>query len=208
METTRAEAFSDGVFAIAITLLVLDIPVPELANRDSSGDLFNALTGLVPSLASFGLSFYLVGQYWVRHHQLFRTVVRGTVRLLYLNLAVLFLICLTPFVAAVFSRYIDTKLAVTLYGIDLAGVGVAFSAVRIYVDRAGLLRTRPTQRQRRLMLLEAISLPVSILVFVAVFQFNGWVAGACLFAAQLSLRFVRRRLGSRRDTAGSAAPRS
>lgn len=68
-------AFSDGVFAIAITLLVLNVPVPEIAQADAGSRLPAALLATGAHVLTFALSFFLVGFYWIRHHQLFQQVI-------------------------------------------------------------------------------------------------------------------------------------
>jgi len=68
-------AFSDGVFAVAITLLVFNVPVPAIAQSDAMSRLPDALLNTAPPLLTFALSFFLVGFYWIRHHQLLRQVI-------------------------------------------------------------------------------------------------------------------------------------
>ena len=104
----RLLAISDGVFAVAITLLVFNVPVPTIAQSDATSRLPVALLETGPPLLTFALSFFLVGFYWIQHHQLFRQLVSVNVRLLWLNLVVLFLVCLLPFSSGVVGRYPDT----------------------------------------------------------------------------------------------------
>ena len=92
-DVDRLSAFSDGVFAIAITLLVLSIEVPDF-DRVSFGDAWD---DLYPQLLSYGLSFVVIGVYWKAHHRMFRTLRRVTNRLLNLNLLLLGLVALIPF---------------------------------------------------------------------------------------------------------------
>jgi len=74
-DISRLMAFSDGVFAVAITLLVFNVQVPAIAQNDALSRLPAALLETAPRLLTFALSFFLVGFYWIRHHQLFRQVV-------------------------------------------------------------------------------------------------------------------------------------
>ncbi|MDQ6899082.1 MAG: TMEM175 family protein, partial [Candidatus Dormibacteraeota bacterium] len=104
----RLMAFSDGVFAIAITLLVLNVAVPDIAQSDAQSRLPAALLQTGPRLLTFALSFFLVGFYWILHHQLFRQLTSVNVWLLWLNLVVLFLVSLLPFSSGVVGRYYDT----------------------------------------------------------------------------------------------------
>lgn len=139
----RLMAFSDGVFAVAITLLVFNVPVPAIAQNDAMSRLPDALLHTAPPLLTFALSFFLVGFYWIRHHQLFRQVVSADVWLLWLNLVVLFLVCLLPFSAGVVGRYHNTVIGAEVYAINLAAIAIAFSALYLYANRAHQVRPLP-----------------------------------------------------------------
>src|ERR1700730_2010910 len=105
----RLLAFSDGVFAIAITLLVLGIPVPNVPpGPDQAARLAATLSGTAGNLEGFALSFVLVGAQWISHHRILRGVTFSTARLLWLNLLLLLGICLVPFATSLLVRYGDT----------------------------------------------------------------------------------------------------
>ena len=139
----RLMAFSDGVFAVAITLLVFNVPVPAIAQSDAMSRLPVALLNTAPPLLTFALSFFLVGFYWIRHHQLFRQVVSADVWLLWLNLVVLFLVCLLPFSAGVVGRYHNTVIGAEVYAVNLAAIAIAFSGLYLYATRAHQVRSLP-----------------------------------------------------------------
>ena len=126
-EVARIAAFSDGVFAIAITLLTLQIAIPK------DGDLSQELIGVLPNLSAFVISFLVIGMYWVAHHRLFAIVERYDHRLLWLNLLTLFFIVLLPFTTMVVAEYGDHPLAVIVYASSLAGAGFANTALAAYV---------------------------------------------------------------------------
>jgi uncharacterized membrane protein len=142
-EVGRLMAFSDGVFAVAITLLVFNVPVPAIAQSEAMSRLPDALLHTAPPLLTFALSFFLVGFYWIRHHQLFRQVVSADVWLLWLNLIVLFLVCLLPFSAGVVGRYENTVIAAEVYAVNLAAIAIAFSGLYLYATRAHQVRALP-----------------------------------------------------------------
>ena len=100
--TGRLEAFSDGVIAIAITLLVLEISVPHA----DAGDLGDALLDQWPSYAAFGLSFVVIGIMWVSHHSMFERIAAVDRRLLFLNLLLLLGIGFLPFPTALLAEYV------------------------------------------------------------------------------------------------------
>lgn len=119
MTKTRVEAFSDGVIAIIITIMVLELRVPE-------GSDLGALVPLLPKLLSYILSFVFLGIYWNNHHHLFHLVNRVNGRILWANLHLLFWLSLTPFVTAWMGEHDFAPLSVALYGIVLWFDGFAF----------------------------------------------------------------------------------
>jgi uncharacterized membrane protein len=131
-ETTRLEAFSDGVFAIAITLLILEIKVPSAAEIESHG-LARALVERWPSFLGFLISFLTIGIMWVNHHSLF-TYIRHVDRTLMLaNLGLLMTISFLPYPTAVLAEHLPEVTARTpaavFYGLTLVVIAVAFNAL-------------------------------------------------------------------------------
>jgi uncharacterized membrane protein len=110
-ETNRVEAFSDGVFAIAITLLILEIKVPDLSEGISNGVLMNKLMGLWPSYFAFLLSFTATLIMWVNHHGFFNYLRTIDSRFLFANGFLLLVVTFLPFPTAVLAKYINTDAA-------------------------------------------------------------------------------------------------
>lgn len=103
----RMILFSDAVFAIAITLLVIELKVPEIDTAElTEGKLLQALAHLLPKFFGFIISFMFIGIYWTVHHRLFGYVVNYTPKLLRLNLLFLFAVALMPFSTAFYSEYV------------------------------------------------------------------------------------------------------
>jgi uncharacterized membrane protein len=127
MTKNRLEAFSDGVFAIVITLLILDVRFPP----DKPLTL-ETLRSVAPHVLAFVLSFVIVGVYWVSHHNMLHFIRHVDRQLLWLNLVLLLIIVFIPFPAALLGQHPDSKLAVTLYGINLMLVNAAGTAMWIY----------------------------------------------------------------------------
>ena len=135
METARLETFSDGVFAIAITLLVLLFDVPDLSEGRSLGYV---LAHQWPQYASYAVSFVTIGIIWVNHHTLFRHIVRVDRVFLFIN--VLFLMCVAfiPYPTSVISRYVrtdDASAAAVMYGLSLTATAICFNALWQYAAR-------------------------------------------------------------------------
>lgn len=111
-DVSRLEAFSDGVFAVAITLLILEIKVPQLATtKAASADLFHALSGQWPSLIAYVISFISILIMWVNHHEVFGLIRRVSRGILFANGILLLLITFVPFPTAVLARYMNTTAA-------------------------------------------------------------------------------------------------
>lgn len=128
----RLEQFSDGVFAIAITLLALELHVPLLHStgiRDASREL----APLVPTLLTFVLSFVAIAIFWVNHHQLSLSMGRISRRILWTNIFFLLFITLIPFVTQATSINTHHPLAIVAYSIVLFGASTFFTLLRYFV---------------------------------------------------------------------------
>ncbi len=116
LNKTRTEAFSDGVFAILITLLILEIKIPELKDEKSSNELLWALNDLLPKIVSWAVSFFFIAVFWVQHHNLFRLPEKIDYGLIWLNNITLFFICFLPFPTALMGEYPENRIAVLMFG--------------------------------------------------------------------------------------------
>jgi len=137
VNTGRLEAFSDGVIAIAITLLVLDLKVPEVGAE--GGGLAAALRAQWPAYLGYVTSFATIGIMWVNHHALVRFLARVDRTLLYANLALLFGIVTLPFTTSLAAKWLragdSAHLAVAVYCASLTAIGLLFVALWAYLGR-------------------------------------------------------------------------
>jgi uncharacterized membrane protein len=132
----RLLAFSDGVFAIAITILILSIPVPNLpSSRQADQHLADALYAQGGNLLGFGLSFVLVASFWLIHHRLLRDLAQPDAGLHWLNFLFLGFVCLLPFSAAVLIRYGSTTIATQLYAANLLLCSLSSNLIGVYLVR-------------------------------------------------------------------------
>jgi uncharacterized membrane protein len=115
VEFGRVLTFSDGVFAIAMTLLVVGIAVPTLADGDSVDELADAINDLGGSFVSFFISFAVIGRYWIAHHQFFALLSRMDQGLIGINLVYLAFIAFLPFPTALLGQYFENPLSVAIY---------------------------------------------------------------------------------------------
>jgi uncharacterized membrane protein len=143
--TSRAEAFSDGVFAIAITLLILNVVLP--AHHQPLG---HALLRLWPSYIAYAVSFLTIGIMWVNHHTIFQHIERVDRRFLLLNLMLLMLIAFVPFptrIAAEFARSDDNRRAAALlYGVTMTTTAIFFNSLWLYASRGARLLSADADR--------------------------------------------------------------
>jgi uncharacterized membrane protein len=133
MSKNRLEAFSDGVFAVAITLLVLEIAVP------TGNDLWHRLGDEWPSFASFFVSFWVIGIIWVNHHGVIDHLKRADRGVLYLNLLVLMSVVLIPFTTALMAEHLksgdDEHVAAAVYSASFVLMAIAFGVLWEYIIR-------------------------------------------------------------------------
>ncbi len=132
-ETARLETFADGVLAIAITLLILDVKVPHV---EQGGSLTTALAQQWPKYATFVVSFLTIGIIWVNHHHMFKLIVRTTHAFLILNVVFLMTICILPFPTALVADFVRNPdgraVATAVYGGVMTAIAVMFNLVWRY----------------------------------------------------------------------------
>ncbi len=119
----RIEALADGIFAVAMTLLVLDIKSPENRNFETAGDLVTYLAALEHSFAMYVISFFVLAIFWIAHHLLFHFVRHANRRLLWLNIAFLLLVTFVPFSTDLLGDHGHLTLPVLVYGANLLALG-------------------------------------------------------------------------------------
>ncbi|MBI5944602.1 MAG: DUF1211 domain-containing protein [Chloroflexi bacterium] len=131
MSKTRLEAFSDGMFAIILTILVLELHVPELENY--SFEAFRAgMIEIAPKFFAFLFSFFIIAIFWVNHHHIIHEVKVVDTKLLWLNNGLLFFSTLFPFITAFIGDYIMNPFVVALYPLNMALASVTINALWKY----------------------------------------------------------------------------
>src|SRR5260370_6264828 len=132
MSTTRLEAFSDGVFAVAITLLVLQFVDPGAKN----GELLSKLLGQWPQLATYGASFLTIGVIWVNHHTVFKGIREIDRTIQFINLVLLLLIVLVPYPTELLGRYLNSaqnaSVAAAFYAIVVTAMCISVQVLVAY----------------------------------------------------------------------------
>ncbi len=201
MSKGRLEAFSDGVLAVAITLLVLDLRVPP----PGRGGLGHALAHMWPSYAAYAISFLTIGIIWINHHAAVARLREPDHAILVLNLLLLMSVCVLPFATSLFATYLredkGEHLAAAVYGGALLVMGMLFVAFNrhILITKAHLIQPELTAERREELLRRNIAgvLPyvlATILAFVSPYVTLGITAAvAAFYALPATTGFERRR---------------
>ena len=173
----RVEAFSDGVFAVAVTLLVLDLKVPALQNPRDVTELGRQLVALLPRFLSWLISFIIVAKFWLNHHHLLRMARYANYALIWINSIFLMSQSFIPFPTAMMGEYPSNPLAVSFFGVVMAVCSLLFMALQAYLYR-NLLKPEYVGTEDPQALLKGFAGPL------------GYLVGAALAWVFLPLAFV------------------
>jgi uncharacterized membrane protein len=186
-DPSRVLALTDGVYAIIITLLVLDIHVPELEAHETLG---SAVSDVRPSFISFTIAFIVAAMQWAGHRDLF-TLISDTDRgIVWLNLLTLFAACLLPFGSALLSRYYHDPLALRMFGLILMATSLTRTAIWAYAARRPSVVHEPIDRAS---FWSGLALSVfPLVIYVVAFAVAGVSAGTSLavYASAPVLYFI------------------
>lgn len=130
----RLILFSDAVFAIAITLLIIEIKVPHFEQKAAEQDISEALAHQIPEWIGFFISFWVIGIYWMSHHRMFGYLVRHDDGLAFLNLLFLMTIVVMPFSSALYSNYPYLNASFTFYCLNVVATGLCLQLLWRYIN--------------------------------------------------------------------------
>jgi uncharacterized membrane protein len=165
----RIVNLSDGVFAIAITLLVLDIQVPDLPENMVSSQLPGALLSLWPNYFGYFLSFVGISAFWLIHHSIFSAIRAYDRSLLYLNFLFLMVVAFVPFPISLLGEYGDHQLPVAIYAATLAVGRVLLTAIHWYSTRNDRLLDEPQDPAMvRFFLIRGLTIPAIFLLSIGI----------------------------------------
>jgi len=191
----RLISFSDAVFAIAITLLALQLRVPDIKNPKSASELARALGDESGQFFTYGITFALIGIYWLGHHRMLQRIVGHNRRLAQLNLLFLLTVSFLPFPADLLGRYPKNRTAVIVYAATLAAVTLMSVAVWEYASHAGLTQPNLNRRFRYYFTIRPLVIAAVFLVSIGVAYVDVTAASRLwflAFPALLVMRFVSR----------------
>jgi uncharacterized membrane protein len=190
----RLVFFSDAVFAIALTLLVIDIRVPELAAHEGGPTALQVLEDLVPRLLTFVLSFAVVALYWVGHHRIFGAVRAFDSRAIALNFGMLLFVVFVPFPTSFIGTYGDDPAGPVLYALTNAGAGGMEAILWLYLARAQYLDPAITDRYARFRFIFYLRAPLVFLVSIPIAVWISPTAAELSWLALLVSGYLLRRL--------------
>ena len=189
MSSTRLEAFSDGVMAIIITIMVLEIKIPE---HDAS---YAALLQLVPKFLSYVLSFIYVGIYWNNHHHMLHSLKSVDGRILWANLHLLFWLSLIPFATGWMGENHFANATMTVYGAVLLMCAIAYWILQrtiIAKQGSGSILKKAIGKD-----FKGIASPILYLLGIVLSFYSEWISGAIYIAVALMWLIPDRRIETR-----------
>lgn len=169
MNKSRIEASSDGVIAIIITIMVLELHIPELKDNFNGQDAWQALFSLLPRLFSYLLSFIVVAILWLNHHSLFDKIPHSTAKLVWYNAFLLFTMSLIPLPTAFVARYPTLTHASVFYGVVMLLNSFAFYLMRRYIEVEAKLLPYNSMIQRSNLVSVCLYLLSVPLAFVSIY---------------------------------------
>jgi len=182
--------FSDAVFAIAITLLALELRLPSLDGSLTNDQLLQALLAIWPKYFSYALSFFVIGAFWMGHHRKFRFILRYDTTLILLNIFLLMWIAFIPFPTAVIGEN-ENRTAVIFYALVMAIAGLLNAALWVYASQHNrLIEPGFSSQQRRRETIRALVVPSVFLLSMGLAFINPMIAIYSWLLIAVVLRFA------------------
>jgi uncharacterized membrane protein len=179
----RLAALSDGLFAVAMTLLVLDLKVPAAAAIATDAALLDALRDLAPRLVVYLTSFLTLGIFWVGQQTQLTQFARGDRHLTWIHLGFLFAVSLMPFSTSLMAEFITLRTALLVYWLNILVLGALLFASWRYALRAGLAREAIPAVQRRIVIAQALYATGAALCAVSTYWSIGFIVAVQLVYA-------------------------
>lgn len=148
MKPSRLEQLSDSIFAIAMTILVFEIRVPEVASHISNAQLWHSIKHILPSIYGYILSFSMLFTYWRAHHFFVSVYAKNIdVKLVNINALFFLLVGLTPFSASLIGKYTENQISIIAFGINTILIGLCLYWMRSYVFRSEHIKNIEVSRR-------------------------------------------------------------
>ncbi len=176
----RIVAFSDGVIAIIITLMILDIHFPTIASESGSDKIWLQLSGMLPQIIAYSVSFYGLGIFWINHHNFFHMIKHSDRNFLWLNLNLLFWLSLIPLPTSYLANHYDSPIATTLYGTVMLISHASFGFLVLYASKKNLTLDNYNQASIRRILRTIIISCILWLTAIAVGYLSTYISYAII----------------------------
>jgi uncharacterized membrane protein len=206
----RLVFFSDAVFAIAITLLALDVRVPEIVGTATNEAVAAAVGDLAPRIFAYALSFAVVGLFWLAHWRRYLLIEHVDEGLVLLNIILLGFVALIPFPTALLGEHGDVPISVVVYALILSATGFMGTVTWVYADQKGLIDPDLSRYEVTLGALRGLAVPIVMLASLALLPIAStttveatWIA---IFPVQSLIRCWARALADRRPAPDEPAP--
>lgn len=188
----RLAALSDGIFAVAMTLLVLDLHIPSAAQVHTEGELLRALGALGPQWVAYGMSFLTLGILWAGQQTQLNHIAEGTRDLAWIHLGFLFTITFLPLSTRLLAEFIHFRLALGVYWLNLFLAGFALYASWKYAQRARLIKADTPESVRGSICKRIVIAQSLYAAGAALCGINTWVSIAAIVLVQLYYAFAPR----------------
>jgi TMEM175 potassium channel family protein len=192
VEFARVLSFNDGLFAIAMTLLVVSIAVPAISDSSSVGDLADALNDLSANFISFFISFAVIGRYWLAHHLFVSLLAAMDQALIGLNLVYLAFVAFLPFPTALLGEYFENPLSIVIYAVNVGIISALEVVLFRHAYRADLLLRKPTPEVYRFGVTASLT-PVAFFVISIPFAFISTTLAVAIWFAAVPVGIVLQR---------------
>jgi uncharacterized membrane protein len=190
-DLTRLAALSDGIFAFAMTLLVLNIRVPEIAGIHSERDLGHALLQLGPHILTCVMTFLTLGIFWVGQQTQLSALRAADRDVSWIQIGFMFAVVLMPFSTALLAEFITFRLAILIYWANILFLGVMLYLSQAHAYRAGLLKEH-LQVGYDVLVRRIVTAQVFYAIAAALCFVNTWLSIGLIFAVQLNYVFAPR----------------
>lgn len=191
LPTRRLETLVDGIFAIAMTLLVLSLAVPHINEPLSNTVIQNSFYGLLPNIFSFVLSFILLALFWIGHHRIFNQIKMIDSTLLWINVVWLMFIVLVPFSSSALGQYGNYIIPSVIFNLNMLGIAIFLYLIRYYAIRKNFIQEVNTPQMKYGKRVNVGFIFISLLALVLSFTITSW--STTVYALLLPLNLVIRR---------------
>ena len=194
----RIEALTDGIYAVAMTLLVIELKIPEQHGAFSQADFHHALISLLPKVGAWVISFLVLAMFWIGHHRLFQHVRVVDAKLLWRNLIQLMLVSLLPFSASLIGEYVATREAQYVYNINMLLLSLTSIWQIAYVhEHPDLQARRMTDGAYHASLIRTGGLVVAAIVAIVIAVGTGSIFATYAYLLMWPLGILSRRVAAR-----------